>query len=148
MIDERIINNWFTYHPPVGDQTTIYETIRAHAREFAHILNNLVPDSADKTDALRKLRECVMTANAAVAMAPAEKGWVAASVVPPVAPARRADAPAQTATWPRVTGAVVGGIGGAGVSAPVPPATPNVTVRPASGRSMDEMVAEFMSGRK
>jgi hypothetical protein len=67
MIHPDQITNWFSYHPPVGDQAQTYEIIRAHAREFAHILNSLVPDGADKTAAMRKLREVVMTANAAVA---------------------------------------------------------------------------------
>lgn len=67
MIDEAVINNWFTYHSPSADQVPKYEAIRAHAREFAHVINNLVPDSADKTTALRTLREAVMWANAAIA---------------------------------------------------------------------------------
>lgn len=70
MIDEATINNWFTYHAPDADQRVKYEAIRAHAREFAHVINNLVPDSADKTTALRTLREAVMWANAAIATAP------------------------------------------------------------------------------
>lgn len=70
MIDEAQINNWFTYHAPDEDQRVKYEAIRAHAREFAHVINNLVPDSADKTTALRTLRESVMWANAAIATAP------------------------------------------------------------------------------
>ncbi len=69
MIDETQINNWFTYHKPTEDDTIKYEAIRAHAREFAHVINNLVPDSADKTTALRTLRESVMWANAAIACA-------------------------------------------------------------------------------
>jgi len=61
------INNWFSYHAPKGDQTERYTTLRDEACCFAYVLNDLVPDCADKTAAIRKLRECVMTANAAIA---------------------------------------------------------------------------------
>ena len=71
MIDADQITNWFTYHAPTRDQQVNYETIRNHAREFAHILNNLVPDGADKLEAMDLLRKTVMTANAAIATAPA-----------------------------------------------------------------------------
>jgi len=100
VIDANTINHWFTYHPPTKDQTVIYETLRAHAREFAHIINNLVPDGADKMDAMRKLREVVMTANAGVATASPQTDGAVAPPTPPVAPARRADAHSQTSVWP------------------------------------------------
>jgi len=70
MFSKDQIDNWFTYHPPVGDQAQAYETIRFHARTFAHVINELVPDGADKSDAIRKLRETVMTANAGIATSP------------------------------------------------------------------------------
>lgn len=66
MTDEQIYN-WFSYHPPTAEQLLQYESIRASAREFADVINQVVPESADKTAAIRKLRECVMTANAAIA---------------------------------------------------------------------------------
>jgi hypothetical protein len=58
----------FTYHPPKPAQVPIYEGIRDRARDFALYLNEVVPDGPDKSAAIRKLRECVMTANAAVAL--------------------------------------------------------------------------------
>lgn len=61
------IENWFTYHAPTETQQQAYRLIRDSAKEFAHAINTLVPESADKTAAMRKLRECVMTANAAIA---------------------------------------------------------------------------------
>jgi hypothetical protein len=143
MIDERTITNWFTYHPPVGDQSVVYETIRAHAREFAHILNNLVPDGPDKTVAMRKLRECVFIANAAVACAPGEVMQMVPPPIPPVAPTRRADAPAQTSAWP--TPADTGGQGPVPKSGP--PSVPNAVSSTATGRSMDDLVADYMARR-
>jgi len=71
VIDESQINNWFTYHAPTQDQIPVYEAIRSHGREFAHVINQLVPDCADKTHAMRTLRDTVMWANAALATSPA-----------------------------------------------------------------------------
>lgn len=61
------IDNWFRYHAPKGDQQERYERIRASAKDFAKVIAECTPPSADQTAALRKLRECVMTANAAIA---------------------------------------------------------------------------------
>jgi hypothetical protein len=58
----------FSYHPPTGDQPARYEAIRAGALAFVLLLDEHVPDCADKSAAIRHLRECVMTANAAVAL--------------------------------------------------------------------------------
>jgi hypothetical protein len=57
----------FTYHPPKGDQPDHYEHIRMEARELATVINNLCPDSREKSLALTKLEEAVMWANAAIA---------------------------------------------------------------------------------
>jgi hypothetical protein len=62
------LENLFTYHPPTGDQPQSYEAIRTAAKDFAKILLEHTPPSADQTAALRKLRECVMTANASIAL--------------------------------------------------------------------------------
>jgi len=65
MIDE--IDNWFSYHPPKEGQAQRYEEIRSTAKILARAIEKCVPASADRTAAFRKLRECVMTANAAIA---------------------------------------------------------------------------------
>lgn len=67
MITITEIDNWFKYHAPQGNQTERYELIRAKARELAIMIVDCTPPSADQTAAIRKLRECVMTANAAIA---------------------------------------------------------------------------------
>lgn len=61
------LDNWFTYHAPTPAQLTAYGSIRSAAREFATVINDHVPNGADKSAAIRKLRECVFTANAAIA---------------------------------------------------------------------------------
>lgn len=61
------LNNWFTYHAPGPDDTVAYEKLRSAARDFALAIIELTPSSADQTAAIRKVREAVMTANAAIA---------------------------------------------------------------------------------
>lgn len=58
----------FTYHAPHGDQQERYQKIREAAKVFAWELVNNTQPSADQTAAIRKLRECVMTANASIAL--------------------------------------------------------------------------------
>jgi hypothetical protein len=61
------INNLFTYHAPKGDQTERYNKIREKAKELALVIVENTPAYADQSAAIRKLRESVMTANAAIA---------------------------------------------------------------------------------
>lgn len=68
MITKEMLDNWFTYHPPRPDQIPRYEKIRDAARVFAQIVVNNTPACADQSAAIRLLRECVMTANAAIAI--------------------------------------------------------------------------------
>lgn len=64
---------WFRYHPPCehpdGAQEVSgrYERIRAAGKAFAEVLLEETPPSADQSAAIRKVREAVYTANAAVA---------------------------------------------------------------------------------
>lgn len=62
------LDNIFTYHPPTGDDQTHYAAIRAAAKDFAAAVVAHTPECADQTAAVRKIREAVMTANAAVAL--------------------------------------------------------------------------------
>jgi hypothetical protein len=62
------LDNVFTYHKPTAEQLPIYEELRASAKDFAATIQRLVPDCADRTAAIRKIREAVMTANAAIAL--------------------------------------------------------------------------------
>lgn len=67
-MDAKQIEEMFTYHAPTGDQPNRYEAIRSGAKSLALTIVNLTPASPDQTAAIRKLRECVMTANAAIAL--------------------------------------------------------------------------------
>jgi hypothetical protein len=61
------LNNTFSYHKPEGDQPQRYEQIREAGKFFAEVVILNTPPSADQAAAIRKIREAVMTANAAIA---------------------------------------------------------------------------------
>jgi len=67
-ITEQNVDKIFSYHAPDDDKIAKYATIRSEARHFAKTLLDTVPECADRSVALRKLRECVMDANAAIAL--------------------------------------------------------------------------------
>ena len=66
MTNEQL-ENWFTYHAPTSDDMVAYGKLRNAAKSFATAINELCPESADKTAAIRKAREALMTANASIA---------------------------------------------------------------------------------
>lgn len=59
----------FTYHAPTGDQPARYERLRAKALEFAQLIMEDCPSSAERSTALTNLDVVVMFANAAIARA-------------------------------------------------------------------------------
>lgn len=61
------IENVFTYHPPKDGQPAMYKAIREKAKELAYLIDELVPDSREKSLAMTKLEECSMWANAGIA---------------------------------------------------------------------------------
>lgn len=69
-MDDAELLNYFTYHTPKGDQPERYSKIRAAALDFARVLVANTSKSPDQTAAIRKLRECVMTANQGIACEP------------------------------------------------------------------------------
>jgi hypothetical protein len=66
MLDSELVG-LFTYHPPKDDQPVRYGLIRSAALDFARLVLANTPPCADQTAAIRKIREAVMTANAAIA---------------------------------------------------------------------------------
>jgi hypothetical protein len=62
------IEDLFTYHKPVADQPERYQAIRDAAKQFAYVLIRCTKPSADQTTSIRHLRDCVMTANASIAL--------------------------------------------------------------------------------
>lgn len=61
------LKNRFTYHPPKGDQTDRYQTIRREALKFAELVDELAPDSREKSLFITHLEDAVMWANASIA---------------------------------------------------------------------------------
>jgi hypothetical protein len=65
-ITDAEIESTFTYHAPTEDEVRRMNEMRDKAKELALLLVRNVPASADQSAALRKLRECTMTANAGI----------------------------------------------------------------------------------
>jgi hypothetical protein len=60
--------NLFTYHSPTDEDIPKYQQIRSSGLALARVIRDCCPVSADASAALRKVREAVMTANAAIAV--------------------------------------------------------------------------------
>jgi hypothetical protein len=63
----RRLENSFTYHSPKDDQPARYVELRETAKYLAEKINNLVPNSREKSTAISKLEESIFWANAAIA---------------------------------------------------------------------------------
>lgn len=57
-----VIENNFSYHPPKEGQPAKYEAIRALGRGMAVAVDELCPDSREKSLAMTKLEEAVFWA--------------------------------------------------------------------------------------
>lgn len=71
-MDSKQIDNTFSYHTPKEvpgklPQAERYEAIRELAKNLAHYINEACPDSTDKDEALKRLKEAVMWANVSIA---------------------------------------------------------------------------------
>lgn len=67
-VNELNLTRVFTYQKPNADTQVKYEEVSSAAMMFATIILRNCPDSADRTTALRTLRECRMWANASIAL--------------------------------------------------------------------------------
>ncbi|MGE7988937.1 DUF7681 family protein [Lysinibacillus fusiformis] len=61
------IENNFMYHAPKEGQPQKYEAIREKAKELAYMLEDLCPNSREKSVAMTNLETAVMWANASIA---------------------------------------------------------------------------------
>jgi len=61
------IDNNFRYHAPKDDQPKRYEALRGKAKELAELINELCPDSREKSIAITNLEQCSMWSNASIA---------------------------------------------------------------------------------
>lgn len=62
-----IIENNFQYHAPKEGQPEKYNVLREKAKELAYLIDELCPNSREKSVSMTKLEEAVMWANASVA---------------------------------------------------------------------------------
>lgn len=62
------IEDIFTYHKPFGDQPDRYQDLRAEAKELATLINQLCPESREKSLAFTNLQQSIMWANASIAI--------------------------------------------------------------------------------
>lgn len=67
-MSNNMLNEFFTYHAPKADQVGRYKSIRSAGKMFAQEIMKSCPNCSDRSAAIRKVREAVMTANAAIAI--------------------------------------------------------------------------------
>lgn len=63
-----LIDTLFDWHAPTPNQTLAINCVRNAAKLLAVVIETSCPASADRTDAMRKLGECVMTANRSIVL--------------------------------------------------------------------------------
>jgi hypothetical protein len=68
MTSAEILHELFSYHPPTPYGLPKFTAINQAAKNFAEVVLQNCPPSADRSDAIRKIREARMVANAAVAL--------------------------------------------------------------------------------
>lgn len=61
------LDSRFTWHTPKDGQPERYQALRRAARSMAAVINDLAPESREKSLAVTKLEEVVMWANASIA---------------------------------------------------------------------------------
>ena len=66
MMNTQIENN-FSYHSPKQGQPEKYTALREKAKELAYLIEELAPNSREKSLAMTKLEESIMWANASIA---------------------------------------------------------------------------------
>lgn len=66
-VEERL-DHLFKYHAPTSETIPKYEAINEAARNFARVVLETCPPSADQSAALRLIRDARMTANASIAL--------------------------------------------------------------------------------
>jgi hypothetical protein len=68
MSDSEILAELFRYHAPNPETLPKYSAINQAAKNFAEVVLQNCPRSADRSAAIRLIRDARMTANASVAL--------------------------------------------------------------------------------
>lgn len=66
-MEDKELDNRFTYHSPKQGQPEKYELVRGSGKSLATVIDKLCPESREKSLAITKIEEAVMWANAAIA---------------------------------------------------------------------------------
>lgn len=67
-VNKQNVEQVFTYHSPTPAQRVRFAVVRDALINCANVILDHVPECADRTVSLRKLREVRMDANAAIAL--------------------------------------------------------------------------------
>ncbi len=62
-----VVKDMTTYHPPQGDQPAKYARINEAAEKLISVIAEACPPSADRSAAVRAVREARMWANSSIA---------------------------------------------------------------------------------
>ena len=68
MSSEEIVAEFFKYHAPTELTIPKYAAINQAAKNFAEVVLANCPSGADRSDAIRLIRDARMTANASIAL--------------------------------------------------------------------------------
>lgn len=66
-MDQKTIDNNFTYHKPEGDDQAKYTALRAKAKELAELIQEVCPVTREQSLAFTNLEQAVFWANASIA---------------------------------------------------------------------------------
>lgn len=68
-MDSQYIEDIFSHHPPKTPEVAdLHAFVRQELKVVAHAINDNLPESPEKTLAIRKLQEAMMYANSAIAI--------------------------------------------------------------------------------
>jgi hypothetical protein len=68
MTSAEMLAEIFSYHPPTPGTLPKFQAINQAAKNFAEVVLQNCPSSADRSAAIRLIRDARMTANAAIAL--------------------------------------------------------------------------------
>lgn len=64
---DPVLENNFTYHPPMGNQVDRYKYLRDQGKNLAYAIKKATPASREQSLALENLEQAIFWSNAAIA---------------------------------------------------------------------------------
>jgi len=65
---KKFLDGIFTYHAPKENQAERYAALRDQAKNLSYSIAQFCPESRERSVAITKLQECIMFANASIAI--------------------------------------------------------------------------------